>query len=1392
VVSGAGTTTLERAVAALVGNVLHVDISDFDAHFFSLGGDSLSAIEMLAHLQEAFLVEVPPETLFSTDASVRAIARAIERARAEGDRREATSGARHPTAVARDGLLPLAPSQERVWFIEQVEPGLPTYNHAQLLWLRGALDIEALERAVAALVARHEALRTAIVHENGRLAQEVCDGALKLARHDVSGEGEPRTNDALAIARDDARRPFDLSSGELMRASLITVGADEHLLGVTSHFVAADGVSRGVMLRDLAALYRAEAIGEPASLPALAVQFADVAVWQKQQIQSGALDLDRTYWRERFSQLPPVVALASDRSRPPVRTRQGGRISFELPEPLTRAVRDVARESGSTLFMTLLAAFAVLLHRMGGQDDIVIGTPTGARGEASLGGVVGCITNSLALRADLSGDPTFAELLQRVRASCLDAFAHQALPFDQVVSDVRPDRSLAYDPLFQVFFGLRPPSREALDFGALEVSVDDLHLGTSKFDLDVQIDGIGGTLRGTVEFNADLFDATTVERLIDSYEVLLGAAVADIASPISSLPLMSATVRQQLLDLSTGAPSGATTDTIVDVVQRQVRATPDAIALEWRDERWSYARLDAAAHRLAAELREHGVAPETRVGVLMERSPAMVVAVLATLYAGGAYVPLDPAYPAARLEYMLDDVGALLVVTSEHRRAMVPGSVRVLVVDGELLAKDATADSARVALASTLAPEHAAYVLYTSGSTGRPKGVVIEHRNTVDFVRWGCRHYSREELARVLFSTSLNFDLSVFELFVPLACGGTVVLVDDALALTDAAKAPDVTLVNTVPSVLSEVLRAGPLPLSVQTINVCGEPLTAELAATVHALPGHQRLVNLYGPTEATTYATVVDIGTDDAGTPPIGRPRPNLRAFVLDERRRMVPFGVPGELHLGGAALARGYHGRPELTTERFVDVVFEGGSVERLYRTGDLARWRADGQLEFLGRLDHQVKVRGHRVELGEIDAALLAHPDVAGAVTIANDVPGGGRRLDAFVVPLVPGRGTAVLRDHLASLLPDYMVPATITELDRLPQTPNGKIDRTALVPAPATPARTAANAARTPIEEALVGIFANVLAVDDVGVDDDFFDVGGHSLLAVQLMSEIDALFSVPLPLRLLVEHATPSGLAELIRTALAPAAPPAFTYRVKDGTGEALFCLLVWLRGIPEFRRLAGHLDTTRPVHSVLAQHIADDAPPMQRVEDMAALAVQRLRAVQPSGPYTLVGFSLGAVVALEAAQQLVASGCDVSQLVLIDAALRPTPARWYTRWARTATHSSPSESLAAARRVVRRHVPLRVAARERSDLGVTDQLWTLDAANHRAWLRYEPRPWAGDALLVRTDASDRDRGGDAMGWERVVRGRLQIEIVPGEHRLVLSEPNVRAVADAISRMIRGD
>jgi len=1041
-------------------------------------------------------------------------------------------------------VAPLSFAQQRLWFLEQLEALGGTYHVPLRRSFTGPLDVAALRRALDRIVARHESLRTTFGQVEGKPVQRIAparpDG-FELAEHDLRGAADPRAALRDLVAAE-AKSPFDLAAGPLIRGRLARVAHDEHVLLVTMHHVVSDGWSMGVFVRELRTLYDAFRRGAPDPLPALEIQYADYAAWQRRSVEGERLERQAAYWERVLAGAPELLELPADRPRPARHDFAGASVPVELDAELTAALAALSRRHETTLFMTLLAGWAVVLGRLSGQADVVVGTPTAGRERRETEELIGFFVHTLALRVDLAGAPTVAELLGRVRARALEAQRHQDIPFEQVVERVRPVRSLAYTPLFQVMFAWQNAPGESLELPGLQSApVAEPVEETAKFDLSLTLAPCGDRIVGSLDYATALFDRDTVERHAGYLRRVLAEMVAGDGRRVEGLALLGADERARVLEEWNRTEAAYPRDRCVhQLVEAQVARTPGAAALVFAGDAITYAQLNARANRLAHHLRSLGVGPDVRVGICVERSPELVVGLLAVLKAGGAYVPLDPAYPAERLRYMLADSAPAVLLAGGGLAARFEGT-DVPVLDPGSDSPAWASGPATDPVVEGLTARHLAYVIYTSGSTGRPKGVAIAHGSAVNLLHWAGSAFGDEDVERTLFSTSLNFDLAVFELFAPLTRGAAAWLVDDAVALLRSPAG--VTLVNTVPSAMRALLDGGGLPATVRTVNLAGEALGRSLVERIFAETGVERVFNLYGPSETTTYSTAVEMRRGDGFAPHVGTPIHNTRVYILDGALAPVPVGVAGELHIGGAGVARGYLGRAELTAERFVADPHGGEPGARMYRTGDLARWRPDGTVELLGRGDHQVKVRGFRIEPGEIEARLVEHPAVREAVVVAREDTPGEKRLVAYLVG--DESATAeVLRAHLGQALPAYMVPAAFVRVGALPLTPNGKLNRGAL-PAPDGGA-CAGRGYEAPVgetEAALAGIWSEVLGTARVGRRDDFFELGGHSLLAVQVISRVRQLLGVEAELGDVFTRPVLADFARELGAASRPALPP---------------------------------------------------------------------------------------------------------------------------------------------------------------------------------------------------------------------------------------------------------
>jgi amino acid adenylation domain-containing protein len=1134
---------LESWLEDYVGRLLRVGRERLERHqsLTQLGLDSLAAVELSADVSEKFGAEVSPAELLCGP-SIAEVADRILRALAadegRGGRVERGDGSRRVKPARRDDPLPLSSTQQGLWFLSQLAKGSAFYNIPVAVRLSGPLNLRALEQSLSAIVSRHESLRTRFVTVAGRPAQVVMPPRpLTPEVVEVSGSDESsREAELLRLAGQAARRPFDLSEERLVRATLFRLGENECVLLILIHHIVADGWSVGVLMRELTELYDAYSEGSPASLPELKIQYADYVMWQRELLESEEVKRQLTYWKRQLGGDIPVLELPSEQARPAAASHRGATERFHISREVAEKLKALARQEGATLFMLMTAALNALLHRYTGQEQIVVGTPVANRTRREFEPLIGCFVNTLALRMTVSGDETFANFLSACRQVMLDAYANQDLPFEKLVEELQPDRSLSHTPIFQVMIASQNAPRRATKMGGLTLNRIEVETGTAKFDLLVFVEECEQGLECSFEYSEDVLGGGGAARMAAHYRSLLSAVVSDPSRPLRDLPLLTPAEEDELVRGWNQTSAPAEGPRLVHRLFEEAAARePGSAAVAWGGGVLSYGELNERANRVARALRREGVGAESLVGVCAGRGWGLVAGALGVLKAGGAYVPLDAGYPRERLAYMLDDSRVSVLLTERALVGKLPRTdARVICLDADW---PDIAEESGDNLDVDVSAHNLAYVIYTSGSTGSPKGVAIEHHSTAALLHWARTVYTPEELSGVLVSTSICFDLSVFEIFLPLSCGGKIILAENALQLPALPNAAEVKLINTVPSAMGELVSMKAVPPSVVTVNLAGEPLSGAQARQVLGETGARKLYNLYGPTECTTYSTFALVGGGAGETPNIGGPIDNTQVYILDRRLRPVPVGVGGELYISGEGVARGYLNRPRATAEKFIPDPFADAPGRRMYKTGDLARYLSGGRIDFLGRLDHQVKVRGFRIEPGEVQSALLQHPALKD-VLVKDYGEGAGRQLVAYVVggrQEVPG--AVELRRFLAERLPDFMIPSLFVALEKMPLTPNGKIDRRALPP-PDVAARGAGAAhvaPRSDTEELLASVWADLLGLRRVGVFDNFFDLGGHSLLATQLVSRLREAFGVEVPLRTLFSSLTVAELASEVES-----------------------------------------------------------------------------------------------------------------------------------------------------------------------------------------------------------------------------------------------------------------
>ncbi len=1170
--------------------------------------------------------------------------------------------------VARDGKLPLSFAQQRLWFIDQISPDSAAYNMLEALRLDGSPNIAALEQSLSELIRRHEILRTTFPTVDGKPIQLIAPPTpLTLPIHDLQGlSSEEQTDQIRRIAIGEASKPFNLAVGPLVQFTLLQLSYQEYVLLLKMHHIIYDGWSLNIFFGELSQLYEAFTQKLPYPLAELPIQYADFAVWQRQWLTGEVLERQLNYWRQQLAEAPLVLELPTDKPRPPVQTFRGEAECFLLDRDLTQRLKQLSQESDCTLFMTLLAAFLVLISRYSGQSDIIVGSPIANRNSKSVEQLMGFFANTLALRGDLSGNPSFRELLAQVRQTTLSAYAHQDLPFEMLVEKLQPDRDLSRNPLVQVMFSLQNAPQSSANLPGLTMGNMPLPLDIkARFDLEVNYWEVSGGLEGVWCYSTDLFDATTITRIGQHFQTLLKAIVANQEVRISELPLLSQAERHQLLvewnDTQADYPHDKC---IYQLFEEQSLSTPDAVAVVFEDVQTraftslTYQQLNSRANQLAHYLKSLGVGADVLVGLCVERSLEMIVGMLGILKAGGAYVPLDPEYPTERLRFMLEDAQISVLVTQQQLVDKLPQHNAQLVcldTDWHNIAQLSQDNGVAIVQASNLA-----YVIYTSGSTGQPKGVKVVHRG-VNRLLFGVNYVQLDATQTFLQLAPICFDASTFEIWGALLHGGKCVLFCESIPTSINLRAQiqkhGITTLWLTAALFNSIIDDDPQALSgVKQLLIGGEALSVTHVQKALEVLSCTQIINGYGPTESTTFTCCYPIPRQletTIGSIPIGRPIANTQIYILDEYLQPVPVGVPGELYIGGAGLARGYLNRPDLTNEKFISNPFSN-KPDRLYKTGDIARYLPDGNIEYLGRIDYQVKIRGFRIELGEIEAVLSQHGDVQVSCVIAREDTPGEKQLVAYVVPQKNVTlTTSELRQFLANKLPRYMIPNAFVMLESLPITQNGKIDRRALKAPSHTSDLDKFVEPRNQLELQLVQFWSKILKVDKVGVQDNFFDLGGHSLLASYLIAQIKQQFGKDIPLTTIFQNPTIEQLAPIIQKNSEYSHESCLVAIQPNGSNLPFFCV-PGAGGKPfYFYHLGRHLGVDQPLYS-FQNNLYEELKTVTRLEDIASHYIQAMQTVQPQGPYFLGGHSYGGNVAFEMAQQLLAQGHEVALLAMID------------------------------------------------------------------------------------------------------------------------------------------
>ena len=1398
-------TPEEGILARIWGEVLGHGGARVASDFFALGGTSVSAAQMFARVLAETGVALTYQDLFEGP-------RLGDLAAKIAARRSPSEVITYPPIgrASPADAYPLTSAQRRMWFLEQLHPDRPTYRMVTAIHFRGALRVEALGLALGDLVARHGALRTTF-HERDGVPMQCPQppGAVPLPVVDLPGVA-PGSRESVTqrMAWEEARLPLDLRTGPVVRASLLRFAEDDHVLLLLVHHLVFDARSRVIALHDLGQFYRAAAMGAPPELGPVAVDYVDFATWQASARQEERQDRDLAYWLAQLGPEPPVLEVLPDHPRPVAPDFESARVPVTLATGMHQRLRDTAAREGVTVASILLSAFTVLLYRHTASESMVVGLLVAGRRRAESRDLVGLFVNELALRLDVSPEDTFRTLLPRIARTIRAGLDHQDEPLDELLRAVRTARQMGSSPLFHVAFNYKPPRDRSLVFGdgvtATEVPLD---RGASPFDLTFEADVAGDDLSCHLDYARELFEPERMRRMGGHFRTLLDGLMEEPDRPIDDLRLLGSDEWSELLGWNDTRRDYPRERLIHELVEDQVDRAPDAVAVAFGRDRLSYGELDRRANQLARHLTSMGAGPGVGVGICLERSTEMVVAMLAIHKAGAAYVPLDPGFPAERLAFMVADSAISIVVTERSLRSVLPPHRATLVLmdgDAGAIARQQSARPQPAARSDCLA-----YILYTSGSTGRPKGVRVPVAAVVNFL-WSVRaDPGLSANDRVIALTTLSFDIAVLELWLPLVCGARIVLASRDVAadggqLRRLVEDEGVTLMQATPTTWRLLLAAGWQGSTGFRALCGGEAFPPDLA---EQLTARATVWNMYGPTETTVWSTLYRVPRP-VGAVLIGRPLANTQAHVLDRRGRHVPVGVPGELHIGGDGVAAGYLNRPELSAERFLPDPFRDEPGGRLYRTGDTVRLRSSGDLEYLGRGDHQVKLRGFRIELGEIESALAGVRGVGQAVVLLREDRPGDPRLVAYVAcdrEATPDDGE--IRAHLRRTLPEYMVPAAFVRLQRMPLTPNNKIDRRAL-PAPDVsgvdvPTTRSGERPSTPFGRRLYEIWGELLARRDITPSDDFFDIGGHSLLAVRLMAEIEKVFGIRLPLATLIRAPTLDRLAAVLEEGNPP--PPSRVVALQEiGPLPPVFLVTPFRGDALMFRDLGRSIGHDRPLYALQPPSLTGPYSGAT-IETAASEMVGWIEGIQPRGPYNLAGYCIGGQIAFEVACQLQARGKEVAFLGLVDSVRHGAPGTWRHFVVPAGVAPGPLDRIAGI--AFRLTDGRRVASRIRRDswrafLKATLRVCRITGLRQPSYLRsdeelevliaelHRPRRFAGSLVLFRREErTSTDRRPDVWGWAGLAsRGILTVE-VPGDHISMLHPPDVKVLGERLAAAI---
>ncbi|BAY05184.1 amino acid adenylation domain-containing protein [Anabaena cylindrica PCC 7122] len=1417
-------TPTEEIIAHIWSQVLKIETIGIDDNFFELGGHSLLATQVISRIRQSFNLEIPLYLLFEFP-TIAQISEQIGITKQTDDVLVAAI-----TPRQQQENLPLSFAQQRLWFLDKLKPNSSAYNIAYRLKILGSLNINILEQSLYEIIQRHEILQTNFVVVNGQPTQVITHNFdFNLPIIDLQSLPDfQRETEAEKIAKQEAEKSLNLAEDTLFRIQLLRLSPEDNLLLINIHHIIFDGWSFRVLFEELKALYTAYCQDLTSPLRQLPIQYADFTLWQRQWLTGEVLESQLNYWKRQLGGTLPVLELPTDRPRPQVQTYAGATKFFIFSKELTASLKSLCQEEGVTLFMTLLTAFKILLCRYSGQKDVIVGTPIAGRNRREIEVLIGFFVNTLALRTDLGEHRSFRELLSRVRRVCLEAYTHQDVPFEQLVEVLQPERNLSHTPIFQVMFALQNALMGELQLPNLTVTALEALVQTAKFDLTLSMSERNGQLIGEWEYNTDLFDGSTIERMIQHFQMLLSGILAAPHQCIWELPLITEKEKHQLLIEWNQTQTDYHQDQCIhQLFEEQVERTPDAVAVVFEQVQLTYRELNKRANQLANYLQTLGVKAEVLVGICTERSLEMIVGILGILKAGGAYVPLDIVYPQERLAFMLSDSQVSILLTQQHLVEKLPEhQATVICLDTDSKAIELE-NQEKVSNGAN--PENLAYVMYTSGSTGQPKGVCVLHLGVVRLVKeTNYANLSSEEVFLQL--APLAFDASTFEIWGSLLNGGRLVIFPAPIpTLEDLAASIHRYKITTL------WLTAGLFHLMVDQRLEDLKPLRQLLAGgdvlslatvqrVVEALDNCQ-VINGYGPTENTTFTCYYSMmrGMQFGSSVPIGRPIANTQVYILDQFLQPVPISVTGEIYVGGAGLARGYLNRPELTAERFISHPFNNQAKARLYKTGDLGRYLPNGEIEYLGRIDNQVKIRGFRIELGEIEAVLNQHPNLKAAKVITREDIPGDKRLVAYIISKSnqnsPSEISHQLREYLKQKLPDYMIPSAFVALESFPLTTNGKIDHRALPTVDFINFESKKNIQPSDnLELQLIKIWENVLRIQPIGLSDNFFDLGGYSLLALRLFAQINEIFGKNIPLAYLFQSPTIKQLAHVLRQEGCSTSWFSLVPIQTKGSKPPFYYIHTASGGLIHSLNLLSKLDADQPVYGLQAQGLDGKKSPHTCIEDMASHYIKEIQTVQPHGPYLLGGWCAGGVIAYEMAQQLYAQGETVELLTIFDAfppkmilpssegvnflSLVKTKSRVtkYTlylmdmiqRNRRNFNNLTFQQQMIAIWEKINRRIQDRITETVyqfyvKRNLPLPHTLRHLavrDAIVH-AYKNYCPTVYPGQVIFFRAVDQSQEYARYLKRWEELAAGGLEIHDVPGNHDSIMAEPHVSVLAEKL-------